>query len=111
MTLTTNTGLPDREANEEAPATLTDRLNEWEQDIRGACKGANATVNETVEGMATIVTDSAQAIGGAVEDTTRAMGEAFDVSGHFRRHPWLTVGVALVFGLVVVQWMSRRDEP
>ena len=110
MTLPTNIGLPDREATEKAPGTLTETLNEWEQDIRGACKEANATVNETVEGMATIVTDSAQAIGGAVEDTSRAVGRACDVSGHYRRHPWLTVGVALVFGLVFVKWMSRRDE-
>jgi len=110
MTLPPSIGLPDREASAKAPGTLTETLNEWEQDIRGACKEANTTVNETVEGMATIVTDSAQAIGGAVEDTSRAVGRACDVSGHFHRHPWLTVGVALVFGLMFVKWMSRRDE-
>jgi ElaB/YqjD/DUF883 family membrane-anchored ribosome-binding protein len=102
--------LPEREATEKAPGTLTDTLNEWEEGIRGVCEEANATVNETVEGMATIVTDSAHAIGGAVEDTSRAVGRAFDVSRHYRRHPWLTVGVALLLGLVVVRWVSRRDE-
>jgi len=107
MTLETNDALQ----VQDAPDTLTDRLNDWEQDIRGACEGANVLVNETVEDMATLVTDSAQALGGAVQDTSRAVERAFDVSRHYRRHPWLTVGVALVLGLVVVKWLSRRDEP
>lgn len=99
----------DRGANQEVPATLSDRLDGWEQDLRGGCEEANATVNETVQGVATLVSDSAQGIEEAVQDTARALDKAIDIERHFRRHPWLTVGVALVLGLVVVQWISRRD--
>lgn len=110
MNLPANVGLQDRDTTATVPNTLTDTLNAWEQNIRGACEEANATVNDTVAGMAAFATDSAHAMGGAVEDSSRALGRVFDVSRHYRRHPWFTVGVILVIGLVVVRWASRRDE-
>ena len=111
MALTTNAGSQDREANEEAPATLTDRLNEWEQDIRGTCEGANATVNETVEGMATIVTDSGRRSGELSRIRPRPWEKHSTSPGIFAAIPGLRWGSPWYSAWWSFSGCLGRDEP
>jgi ElaB/YqjD/DUF883 family membrane-anchored ribosome-binding protein len=96
--------------SEEPKARLADKLGTVEEGIKDAWHGATAAVTRAVEGVksATGTTvhavqgaaeTTAHAVQGAAHSTSKAMGWAFDLPAHVRRHPWPMVGGAMLVGV------------
>jgi hypothetical protein len=92
-----------REEMQESRAGLADKMEALEQGVKDAWQGVTEAVEDVKETVATTV----QAMQGAVHDTGKAIGWAFDVPAHVRRHPWLLVGGALFLGVVVGSLVGR----
>jgi ElaB/YqjD/DUF883 family membrane-anchored ribosome-binding protein len=89
-------------------STLMDKLETLEQGVRDTAQGANAAVADTAEGLKVATQSTVRAVQGAVHDSAQALGRAFDLPAHVRRHPWLMVGGAVLAGVVVGRLAGRR---
>jgi ElaB/YqjD/DUF883 family membrane-anchored ribosome-binding protein len=103
---------------EEPRASLVDKLGTLEEGIKDAWHGATAAATRAVEGVkaATETTvhavhgaaeTTAHAVQGAAHSTSEAMGRAFDLRAHVRRHPWPMVGGALLLGVAAGYLVGR----
>ncbi len=94
-------------AAEEARSGLGDKVGNLVQEVKDTWQSATAAVSDRVESVKATVERTVQAVPGAVHDTTAALGRAFDLPAHVRRHPWLVMGGALLLGVVVGQLVGR----
>jgi ElaB/YqjD/DUF883 family membrane-anchored ribosome-binding protein len=92
----------------ETRAGLSEKVEQLEQGIKDTWEGATTAVGATVESVKSMVADSAQSVRDAVQDTGRAIGRAFDLPAHVRRHPWATLGGAILLGVLTGLIVSRR---
>src|SRR5690242_12618825 len=77
---------------EETRGVLTGKLGTLEQGIKDTWHGATAGAARAAEGVKSAATTTLHAMQGAVHSTGEAMGRAFDMPAHVRRHPWLMLG-------------------
>ena len=95
---------------EDPRASLTDKLGTLEEGITDAWHGATAVATRAVEGVKSATGTTVHAVQGAADSTvhavqkaahstSKAMGWAFDLPAHVRRHPWATVGGAMLLGV------------
>jgi ElaB/YqjD/DUF883 family membrane-anchored ribosome-binding protein len=103
---------------EEPRASLVDKLGTLEEGIKDAWHGATAAATRVVEGVKAATETTVHAVQGAAEttahaaqgaahSTSKAMGRAFDVPAHVRRHPWLLVGGAMLLGVAAGYLVGR----
>jgi len=103
---------------EDPRAGLADKLGTLEEGIKDAWHGATAAATRAVEGVkaATETTvhavqgaaeTTAHAVQGAAHSTSKAMGWAFDVPAHVRRHPWAMMGGAMLLGVAAGYLVGR----
>jgi ElaB/YqjD/DUF883 family membrane-anchored ribosome-binding protein len=92
----------------ETRAGLSEKVGQLEQGIKDTWEGATTAVGATVESVKSMVADSAQSVRDVVQDTGRAIGRAFDLPAHVRRHPWATLGGAILLGVLAGLIVSRR---
>jgi len=84
---------------EESKTSLGDKLGTVEEGIKDAWHGATAAATRAVAGVKSAAETTAQAVQGAAHSTSNAMGRAFDLPAHVRRHPWPMVGGAMLLGM------------
>jgi ElaB/YqjD/DUF883 family membrane-anchored ribosome-binding protein len=75
-----------RHQMEETRASLADKLEALEGQLRGTVEGATNTVSDTVE---------------SVKETVETVKESLDVTRHVQKRPWLAVGGAVAVGYLV----------
>jgi ElaB/YqjD/DUF883 family membrane-anchored ribosome-binding protein len=103
---------------EDPKASLADKLGTVEEGIKDAWHGATAAAARAVEGVksATETTvhavqgaaeTTAHAVQGAAHSTSKAMGRAFDLPAHVRRHPWAMMGGAMLLGVAAGYLLGR----
>jgi len=90
-----------------AEEALASKRGTLEQGIKDAWHGGVAATTSAAEGVKTAATTTLHAMQGAVHDTGKAMGRAFDFPAHVRRHPWLMVGGAMLVG-AATGYLLRR---
>jgi ElaB/YqjD/DUF883 family membrane-anchored ribosome-binding protein len=86
---------------------LTGTLGTLEQGIKDTWHGATAAATRTAGGVTSAATTTLHAMQGAVHSTGEAMGRAFDLPAHVRRHPWLMVGGAMLLGVAAGYLVGR----
>jgi ElaB/YqjD/DUF883 family membrane-anchored ribosome-binding protein len=91
---------------EASPPTGWDNVEAVEVGIRSAVQSATNAVRDSAAG----VEETVQAVQAASLGVIEKVRRAFDLSAHFRRHPWLTVGGALLVGVVLGQ-LAGRSPP
>jgi len=82
--------------------------------VSDAVTGTIDSVKETAEEVVENVKETAQAMVDKVEASFHSVAQAFDVTQHVRRHPWLAVGTAMTAGCMAAYFLtggrSRRRE-
>ena len=96
-----------RAGMEEPRSGLVDKIETLEQGIKDSWQTATETVSETMDSVKATVETTVHAVQGAVHDTTDAIGHAFDLAAHTRRHPWLMLGGAVLAGFAVQTLLGR----
>ena len=95
---------------EEPKVSLGDELGTLEEGIKDAWHGATAAATRAVEGVKSAAGTTVHAVQGAAEttahavqgaahSTSKAMGRAFDLPAHLRRHPGAMMGGAMLLGV------------
>jgi len=92
-------------------ASLAEKLDTLENQVLG-------TVHQATEAVANTVEDVKSAVGsvtGTVQETVESVKEAFNLSEHVRRHPWLSLGGAVATGFLGGYLLgpsrSREERP
>jgi ElaB/YqjD/DUF883 family membrane-anchored ribosome-binding protein len=91
----------------ETRTALADKVESLEQGLMDSWQSATESVNETIDSVKATVETTVQAVQGVVQDTTHAIGHAFDLAAHCRKHPWLTMGGAVVAGFAIGFFLVR----
>lgn len=81
---------------EDTRASLAEKLDTLENHVLDTVHEATDAVSHTVEDVKSVVgnvTDS-------VQETVETVKEAFNLSDHVRRHPWVSLGGAVAVGYV-----------
>lgn len=89
---------------------MAEKIGHLGDGLADAWNSAATTVHDTMESAKATFATTAHAVQGAVQDTTEALGYAFNVAGHVRRHPWLMVCGALLLGVVTAALVNRRSR-
>lgn len=94
---------------EDTRASLAEKLDTLENHVLDTVHEATDAVSHTVEDVKSVVgsvTDS-------VQETVETVKEAFNLSDHVRRHPWMSlsgaVAVGYVGGMFILPARSSRD--
>jgi len=104
---------------EETRASLADKLEALESQVRGnvdaathAVEVAKETVETTVETVQETVSKVQEKVKDTVKTVQEGVREAFDVQGHVRRYPWAMFGGAVAVGFVggALLGPSRRSS-
>jgi len=94
-----------REQMHNTSASLADKLETLETQVRGMVGTASETVSEVAGTVKEVV--------GNVTETVENVAETFNISKQVERHPWPAVGVALGVGLLsgyLLGPSSRRES-
>jgi ElaB/YqjD/DUF883 family membrane-anchored ribosome-binding protein len=95
--------------------SLVEKVAALENQVVGTVKSATSAVQETVESVKEAVTGTAssvrEAVSGTVETVRETVSEAFDIRGHIRNHPWLSVGCATMAGIALGAIFRERMSP
>jgi ElaB/YqjD/DUF883 family membrane-anchored ribosome-binding protein len=92
---------------EDPRASLADKMGTLEEGIKDAWHGATAAAARAVEGVKSATETTVHAVQGAAHSTSKAMGRAFDVPAHVRRHPWAMMGGAMLLGVAAGYLLGR----
>jgi len=110
---------------EETRSSLTEKVAALESQVVGTVQTATQAVQETVETVKSAVQETVSSVResvqesvAAVKDTVQGSVEAvkenvketFDVTHHVQENPYLTVGGAVVAGLITGLLVFRKDE-
>lgn len=89
-------------------ASLADKLDTLENQVIGTVQGATDAVAHTVEDVKSAV----GSVTDTVQETVESVKEAFNLSEHVRRHPWMSLGGAVAAGFVggYLLGPSRSEE-
>jgi ElaB/YqjD/DUF883 family membrane-anchored ribosome-binding protein len=96
-----------RDEMEETRASLANKLEALETQVRETVSGASEAVTSTVEGVKGVVD--------TVSDTVETVTETLNIPKQVEQHPWAAVGIALGAGFVAAQllggWSSEPSRP
>jgi ElaB/YqjD/DUF883 family membrane-anchored ribosome-binding protein len=92
---------------EEPKASLGDKLGTLQEGIKDAWHGATAAATRAAEGVKAATETTVHAVQGAAHSTSEAMGWAFDLPAHVRRHPWPMMGGAMLLGVATGYLLGR----
>jgi ElaB/YqjD/DUF883 family membrane-anchored ribosome-binding protein len=92
---------------EETRASLTDKLEALEHEVKRSAQNARDAVVGTVETVKHSVEDTVDTVREQFDDAVDAVKESLDVRRHVRNYPWAMVGGSTVAGFITGR-MSRR---
>jgi ElaB/YqjD/DUF883 family membrane-anchored ribosome-binding protein len=92
---------------EEPRASLVDKLETLEERVKDTWHGATGAASRMAAGVKSAAETTAHAVQGAAHSTSKAMGWAFDLPAHVRRHPWAMMGGALLLGVAAGYLLGR----
>ena len=87
----------------ETRASLKDKLESLEQQVKETVQGATdavETVKETVESVKETVGDTVESVKETVGDTVESVKESFNLSKHVQNYPWPAFACATVVGFM-----------
>lgn len=85
---------------EETRASLANKLDTLENHVLGTVHEATDAVAHTVEDVKSVVGSVSGSIQDTVESVTESVRHTFDISGHFRHHPWGMLCGAVTVGFI-----------
>jgi ElaB/YqjD/DUF883 family membrane-anchored ribosome-binding protein len=92
---------------EETRASLADKLEALESQVRGnvesvthAVEAAKETVESTISTVQETVSNVQESVKDTVHTVQHSLREAFDVQGHVQRYPWAMMGGAFAVGFL-----------
>jgi ElaB/YqjD/DUF883 family membrane-anchored ribosome-binding protein len=89
-----------RQQMEETRASLSEKLETLEQEVRGTVQQATSAVTETVENVKEAVHETVATVKDTVTDTVETVRETFDLSRQVDRHPWAMLGGSVALGFL-----------
>jgi len=87
-----------RHQMEETRASLSNKLEQLEQQVLETVHGAKNAVHETVDDVKE-----------AVHDTAEAVKETFDIAHQMQKHPWAIFGGSIALGFLGAKLLERSD--
>jgi len=88
-----------RHQMEETRASLSEKLEMLEQQVKDTVQEAKSAVHDTVD-----------TVKDAVHDTVDTVKDTFDISRQFQRHPWAMLGGSIALGFLGGK-LVERSEP
>jgi ElaB/YqjD/DUF883 family membrane-anchored ribosome-binding protein len=91
---------------EETRASLADKIEALESQVRETVQSASDTVTSAVDGAKEVVssvTEGAKEVVEKVTETVDTVKESLNVSRYVERYPWASMGVAVATGFVAAQ--------
>jgi len=95
-----------REEMEETRASLANKLEVLETQVRDTVQSATDTVASAVDGAKEVVSsvsEGAKQVVETVSETVENVKESLSISRYVERYPWASVGVAAAAGFVAAQ--------
>jgi ElaB/YqjD/DUF883 family membrane-anchored ribosome-binding protein len=102
-----------RQEMAETRASLTDKIEALENQVKDTVQEATAAVASTVENVKEAVQHTVDTVKGTVTGTVEGVKEAFDLNLQVDRHPWLmmTASAGIGFGVGLLLGGPRRHHP
>jgi len=104
-----------RTALTEKLETLEDKLMNTVQETKAAVDETVASVKETVVGTVqetrSAVKETVASVKDTMHESVEGVKEMMDVSAHVERHPWLSVGGAVLCGYLLGSLLPGGQEP
>ncbi len=93
---------------EETHSSLSDKFETMEHDVREMVQGANEAMSDTVASLQKAVAHMTENARESVHDTVEAVGHAFDLKRHVKRHPWAMLFAAVMAGYALSCFIPFR---
>jgi ElaB/YqjD/DUF883 family membrane-anchored ribosome-binding protein len=113
-----------RDQMHQTRASLADKLDALESQVRDTVQTATEAVTttaETVKGVTETVTSTVEGVTNTVTDTVQSVAEKLDITQYVERAPWLSFGAAVASGFAAGYMLGgparekreawRREEP
>jgi len=98
---------------EETRASLSEKLEMLEQQVKETVHDAKAAVHETVDSVKEAVHDTVDSVKDTVHDTVDTVKDTLDITHQFQRHPWAMLGGSMLLGFLGGKLLERSgpDRP
>jgi ElaB/YqjD/DUF883 family membrane-anchored ribosome-binding protein len=96
---------------EETRASLANKLEALESQVRETVQSASETVASAVEGAKEVVSsvsEGTKQVVDKVSETVESVKEKLSVRRYVEQYPWASLGVAVAAGFVAAQLLPRR---
>jgi ElaB/YqjD/DUF883 family membrane-anchored ribosome-binding protein len=100
-----------RDQMEETRASLANKLEALESQVRETVQSASETVTSAVEGakeMVSSVSEGTKQVVDKVTETVESVKEKLSVRRYVEEYPWASLGVAVATGFTIAQFLPRR---
>jgi ElaB/YqjD/DUF883 family membrane-anchored ribosome-binding protein len=101
-----------RDQMDETRASLANKLEALESQVRDTVQSATDTVASAVDGAKEVVSsvsEGAKQVVEKVSETVETVKESLSVNHYVEQYPWASLGVAVATGFVVAQLLPRRS--
>jgi len=94
---------------EETRASLSEKLEMLEQQVKETVHDAKSAVNETVDSVKEAVHETVGSVKDTVHDTVDTVKDTLDITHQFQRHPWAMLGGSMLLGFLGGKLLERSE--
>jgi ElaB/YqjD/DUF883 family membrane-anchored ribosome-binding protein len=95
----------------ETRTSLTEKLENLEEQVTSKVKDTTESVVETVETVKDAVENTVQNVSDTVHSTVETVKDTFDLSHQMEQRPWMMFGGAVLLGFVGGRLLERLGPP
>ena len=96
-----------RKEMEETKLQLVEKLETLEKQVVETVQTTENAVQATVGA----VQETVENVKGGIQDAAKTVSQAFDLTQHIQKHPWLVVGGAVVAGYLAAEFLTDSGSP